>query len=776
MRRVTYETYPAGEPYAGRIGRTVQDSQAAWPATRTAPAGAPNVITIVLDDLGYAQIGCFGGLGGRVQTPHLDRLAGDGLRFRNFHVTPLCSPTRAALLTGRNAHAVGVGSIMEYATGYPGYNTMIPDETAMTPAILREHGYSTMALGKWHLTPDFENGPWGPFHRWPLAKGFERFYGFLPGETSQWEPELWRDHHRVEAPAGPEDGYHLSADLVDTATAWIDEQNAVTPDKPYYLYLAFGAMHAPHHAPREWIERYRGCFDDGWDVIREETLARQIELGVVPEGTTLADHNDGVRPWESFDEREQRVLCRQMETFAGFLSHTDHQIGRLVELLRERGELDDTVIAVVADNGASAEGGPHGLFHELSYFNRVPEDIGEMDHRLDEWGGPTSHPHYATGWAETGNTPNRWYKTTCHEGGTRVPLIVHWPSGIADPGAVRHQYGHAIDLLPTLLDLAGIEPPSVVAGVEQRAFDGASLRTAITEATGEPSRSIQHFECFGHRAVWREGWKAVALHVSTTHAFRVGMDPALAHDGDYDSDVWELYEVDRDFSETRDVSAEHPELLRELVDLWWSEAERHQVLPLDDRGSMRFNEPRPQAAVPRQLYTYSSRVLLGRSSSPDLRNRTFSVTADIDWEPGQEGAVASYGNFAGGFSLYVQGDRLHAAFAYLGRQEFGASAEIGLTAGRHAVGLVFERVEDHRGTVRVLVDGEEQARVEQVRTNPVVWTGGQGLQIGGDSISPVSRAYRAPFDFQGRLHGVRIGLDEQAAVAGDDGRLLAVQQ
>ncbi|TSD68461.1 arylsulfatase [Aeromicrobium piscarium] len=773
---MSYETYPAGSSYPGAVEPTVQESRPAWPAPRTAPDGAPNVVTIVLDDLGYAQIGCFGGLGGRIETPHLDRLAAEGLRFRNFHVTPLCSPTRAALLTGRNAHAVGVGSIMEYATGFPGYNTMIPDETAMTPAILREHGYSTMALGKWHLTPDAENGPWGPFDRWPLAKGFDRFYGFLPGETSQWAPELWRDHHRVEVPAGPEDGYHLSADLVDTACSWIDEQNAVTPDKPYYLYLAFGAMHAPHHAPREWIEKYRGCFDVGWDVIRRETLERQIELGVVPPDTRLADHNDGIRSWDSFSAQEQRVLCRQMETFAGFLAHTDHQIGRLVEMLRERGDLDDTVLAVVADNGASAEGGPHGLFHELSYFNRSPEDIEEMDRRLDEWGGPTSHPHYAAGWAEAGNTPNRWYKTTCHEGGTRVPLIVHWPAGITQPGAVREQYGHAIDLLPTLLDLADIQAPRTVAGVEQRPFDGASLRTAITEASGEPSRSVQHFECFGHRAVWRDGWKAVALHVSSTHAFRVGMDPALAHDGDYDRDVWELYRVDEDFSETRDLAAEEPELLRELVELWWSEAERNQVLPLDDRGSVRFNEPRPQATLPREVYSYSSRVMLGRSSSPDLRNRTFSVTAEIDWEPGQEGAVVSYGNFAGGFSLFVLEDRLHVAFAYLGRREFAAGDEVPLSPGRHVVGFSFERAADHVGVVRVFLDGEERVRLDQVRTNPILWSAGQGLQVGGDSISSVSRAYRSPFDFRGDVRSVRIGLDEQATVPGDDGRILAVQQ
>lgn len=771
-----FRTYEQSEGFNGDIGMTVASSTPAWRRPPTPPAGAPDVITIVLDDLGYAQLGCFGGLGGRISTPHIDALAQQGLRFRNFHATPLCSPTRAALLTGRNAHSVGVGMIMEYATGYPGYDSVIPADAAMTPAVLRGAGYATMALGKWHLTPEAENGPWGPFDRWPLAKGFDRYYGFMPGETSQWEPELWEDNHRVEAPGRPEDGYHLTADLVDRATAWIDEEKAVTPSRPYYLYLALGAMHAPHHAPREWIERYAGAFDDGWDVVRAETLAKQKELGVVPEDTELAPHNEGVRSWSEIGDDERRVLCRQMEAFAGFLSHTDDQIGRLLDFLRQSGRLDNTMIVLLSDNGASAEGGRSGLFHELSYFNRSPEDVQQMVDRLDEWGGPTSHPHYATGWAEAGNTPNRWYKTTCHEGGTRVPFIVHWPAGIDDPGAVRSQYAHVIDVAPTLLEAIGTQAPAEVAGVRQRPVDGVSMADILRTPTAPTGRSVQHFECFGHRSVWRDGWKASAIHNSSTHAFRTGRPPELTHDGDFDADEWELYHLDEDFAELRDLSAEQPELLRELVDLWWAEAETHGVLPLDDRGSPRLLDPRPRALEQRSKVVYSAPVMLGASSSPQLVGRSFEVSVDFEAQHGDTGALVSYGNWSGGFSLYLIDDRLHATMAYLGREEFPVSATEPLTPGRHRAVLRFTRNDEPGGaspsalaqppvvgTLGLELDGAPVGERPGVRSNPILWPVGQGLQVGGDSISSVSSDYQAPFPFGGQIHRVEVDVVSRQA-------------
>ena len=472
--------YEEGNEFPGVIGKTAKDSTPAWPVPRRAPEGAPNVLLIVLDDTGFGQIGCFGGLGGRVETPHMDRLAAGGLRYNNFHTTALCSPTRACLLTGRNHHTVGVASVMETATGYPGYNARIPKEAAMLPAVLVENGYNTMCLGKWHLAPDEHITASGPYDRWPLGQGFERFYGFLPGETSQWEPDLWHDNHKVDPPGTPEEGYHLNEDLADRAIEWITAQKAVTPSKPFFMYFATGAMHSPHHAPKEYIERYRGRFDAGWDVVREETLQKQKELGIVPEGTVLPPRNPGVRAWEELSDDEKRLFCRQMEVFAAFLTHTDDQIGRLLATWSRTGIMDDTLIILLSDNGASGEGGFSGLVSEMSFFNMSPETVEDMLAKIDKWGEPSTHPHYATGWAAAGNTPNRWYKQMVHEGGTRDPLIIHWPAHISDAGAIRSQFHHAVDITPTILEVLGLSMPAVVRGWPQMPLEGKSLAYSLS--------------------------------------------------------------------------------------------------------------------------------------------------------------------------------------------------------------------------------------------------------------------------------------------------------
>lgn len=774
-------TYPEGAAFPGHAAESARESQPAWPVATNAPDGAPNIVLIVLDDLGYAQLGCYGGLGGRISTPNIDALAQGGLRYRNFHATPLCSPTRAAMLSGRNAHTMGVGMIMEYATGYPGYNAMMPKDAALLPAILKENGYSTMALGKWHLAPDAEVGPWGPFDRWPLGQGFERFYGFLPGETSQWEPELWADNHRVEAPRSAQDGYHLSEDLVDVASRWITEKDVTFPSRPFFTYLALGAMHAPHHAPPEWIDRYRGAFDDGWDVIRAETLARQKELGVVPGDTQLSGHNECVANWDDLTDQQRRVYARQMEVFAGFLSHTDYQIGRLVDLLRDRGMLDNTLILVMSDNGASAEGGPDGLFHEMSYFNRSPENIDDMDARLDEWGTPSSHPHYATGWAEAGNTPNRWYKSFAHEGGTRVPFIAHWPAGIDERGTVRRQFTHVVDVTPTLLDLVGVPLPESVAGVTQREFEGASFRPTVNDADAPATRSVQYFECMGHRAVWKEGWKAVAVHRSTSFAYRIGLPPGTPlHDGDWDADRWELYRLDSDFAELDDRAEAEPDRLAELVDLWWREARKYQVLPLDDRGAERTRESRPMALEPQSTYVYDTAVMLGRSSSPDLRDRSFVVTAEIDASPDAEGVVVSFGSSSGGFSVFVENGHPHVVFSHLGRREYTIAAPDALPAGACQMRMRFERTRPNLGRVSLEIDGVDAGELEDVPTNPTMWSM-LGVQVGADSVSTVSRRYAAPNAFTGTVGQVAITLGDRpdARPAGgrdSESRIAEIQQ
>lgn len=633
--------YPEGTAFPGTISRTVAGSRPAWPLGPRPPAGAPNVVIVVLDDLGFGELGCFGG---RIDTPHLDRLAAGGLRYTNFHVNPMCSPTRAALLTGRNHHAVGVGLIMEWLSGFPGYHGRIPKEAAMLPAVLTQAGYSSMAVGKWHLTPVDEVTPIGPFDRWPLGQGFQRYYGFMTAQTDQLQPTLWVDNHRIDPPLPP--GYHLSEDLVDQSVAWIDEQQAVAPTRPFFLYLAFGAMHQPHQVAHEWWHPYRGRFADGWDVIRAQTLASQQRLGLVPAHTTLPARNPGVRAWAQLNSDEQRVCERQMEVYAGMLTHTDHQIGRLVAELERRGIFKDTVILVLSDNGASAEGGTLGHRSGVAAKNGATDSLANMLAALDQWGGPATSPHYASGWAMAGNTPNRWYKRFTHEGGTRAPLIVHAPQWIDDPGGVRSQFHHVVDVMPTVLELAHIQMPDIVNGHHQRPLEGVDFAYTLTDPTAPTRKQSQYFEMLGHRAIWADGWKAVATHWATPMLRDLEAGEYAVHDGDPDADRWELYHLDEDVSESRDVADEHPDTLRRLRDLWWSEADRHQVLPLNDRWA-RGGHP-AGIVEQRSNYTFYGPLRLTHCASPNLRNRSHVLTATVNIPPdGAEGVLVAHGGARG---------------------------------------------------------------------------------------------------------------------------------
>jgi arylsulfatase len=751
---MTLRTYPEGERHPGPIGRAAADSEPAWPVPPSPPAGAPNVLVILFDDLGFAQLGCFGGLGGRIRTPHIDRLAEQGLRYQNFHTTALCSPSRAALLTGRNHHSVGVAAIMERATGYPGYNGRIPKDTAMLPAVLVEQGYATMALGKWHLTPDEHISPAGPFDRFPLGQGFERFYGFLGGETSQWEPDLWEDNHRVQAPGRPEVGYHLSEDLVDHAIEWINSLKAVAPSKPFFTYLAFGATHSPHHVPREFIDAYRGVFDDGWDEIRRETLERQIEMGIVPAGTTLPGHNPGARAWAELTSDEQRLFARQMEVYAAMLTHTDAQIGRLVDFLERSGLRDDTLLMVMSDNGASAEGAADGRLDSFGYVNGEPDSIETMLAHLDDWGSPHTHPHYASGWAMAGNTPNRMYKAFVHEGGTRDPLVVSWPSRIADDGSIRTQFHHIVDIVPTVLEAIGLDWPDTVRGHTQRPVEGTSLLYSLTDASAPTTKRTQYFEMFAHRAIWADGWKAVALHWSQAMLARLGPIDHEMHDGDFDADRWELYHLDDDMSEMHDLADEHPEKLRELVDLWWAEAERYQVLPLDDSLLARLLVERPRVFEPREVYRYTARVRLPRQGSPVLRDRSYAISADVDVAEGSEGVIVSYGGVDGGLSLCVLDGHVHYVSNFLGRAHTVASSTDPLAPGARTIDVIFDRTAPNAGDVRLYVDGVLQTTVAVPRVNPIAFSSSEGLEVGSDTVSPVWPRYHSPFEFAGEIRRV----------------------
>ena len=735
--------------FEGRIGRYHWESEAWWPPEPRPPAGAPNVLLVVLDDVGFAQLGCFGS---DIATPNLDRLAAGGLRYSGFHTTALCSPTRACVLTGRNHHAVGMGRIVDLATGFPGYDARIPPSCAMLPAMLTPHGYAAYAVGKWHLTPEDEEHLGARRDRWPLGKGFERFYGFFPGETHQFVPALIHDNHHVEPPGRYEDGYHLTADLVDHAIEHVEDLRNVDVDKPWLLYLATGACHSPHQAPAEWVARYRGHFDRGWDEWRETTLARQKAEGLLSEHTELSPRPEWVPAWADLSDTERRVYARYMEAFAGYLSHTDHELGRLFDRLDAMGELHNTVVMVLSDNGASSEGGPTGSLNDGRVWNALPRTVEEAAERLDDIGGPRLHNNYPWGWTVAGNTPFRRWKRETHEGGVADPLIVHWPAGIAARGEVRHQYVHAIDLTPTLLDVIGIEPPATVAGVPQRPLDGVSFAETFTAADAPERHTTQYYEMLGCRALYHEGWKAVTYH--EVQADEPGLDQV----------TWELYDLRADPSECHDLAAAEPERLAAMIERWWVEAERHQVLPLDNRPFSELVFERASSVPPRARYTYwPGRAPVPESVAVNVRARAHTISAhvtipaDLDRV---EGVLAVQGSVLGGWSFHLLGDgRLCYVHNLVGWRLYRVEADVGrLAPGDHVLAFRFDPPR-----AELLVDGAVVGTGEVKRT---VWSRfsltGAGLTAGwSPDFSPADEDYRGRFEFTGTLH--RVDID----VAGD---------
>ncbi len=533
--------------FGGQIGRTYADSQPWWPPAKF-KQDAPNVVMVVLDDTGFAHLGCYGST---IETPNIDALAAGGLRYTGFHTTALCSPTRACLLTGRNHHAVGMRAISNFDTGFPNMRGAIPRSAATLAEILRESGYATFATGKWHLAPMAECSAAGPYTNWPLQKGFDRYYGFLQGETDQFFPELTHDNHFVDPPGGPEDGYHVSKDIVDRSCAMVRDLTSLVPERPFFLYCAFGAMHSPHQAPQSYLKKYRGRFDAGWDVARDEWFARQKAMGIVPPDTKLAPHNPGVKPWSELSVNQQRFAARLQEAFAAMLDHTDAQVGRLVSFLKSVGQWDNTLFILLSDNGASQEGGQAGVLDEMKWFNGIRESADEAVLRLDDIGGPDSHCNIPWGWAQAGNTPLKWYKQNTHGGGVRDPLIMHWPAGITAGGQTRDQFCHAIDIAPTIMDALGVATPDVVAGVPQTPVHGVSLTPSFADAGARLERGAQYFEMLGHRGILKDGWKAVTHHEPGTP---------------FDDDTWELYHLDDDFSEHDDLAQQEPERLKALID------------------------------------------------------------------------------------------------------------------------------------------------------------------------------------------------------------------
>jgi arylsulfatase A-like enzyme len=758
--------YPAGTPFPGVIGRTTGESTPAWPAPVRAEPGAPNVLIIVLDDTGFGQLGCYGS---PIATPNIDSLAQGGLLYNNMHTTALCSPSRSCVVTGRNHHANATAAINELATGYPGYNGNIPFENGFLSEILVEHGYSTYMVGKWHLMPSEYESAAGPFDRWPLGRGFERFYGFLGGDTSQWTPDLIYDKHQVEPPRTPGEGYHLSEDLADKAIEFIADAKQVAPHKPFYLHFCPGAAHAPHHVAKEWADRYKGQFDDGWDAYRERVLARQKELGVMGADAKLSRHDPDVPAWESISPDARKLASRYMEVFAGFLSHTDHHIGRLFDFLKEIGEFENTIVMLVSDNGASAEGGITGTTNELQFFNNAPESLEDSLEVIDEIGGPTTFNHYPWGWTWAGNAPFRRWKRETYRGGVTDPFLIHWPKGIESRGEVRSQYGHIIDMVPTVLDLLAIEPPATIRGVPQSPMHGVSLAYSFDDAATPTHHGTQYFEMFGHRAIDHDGWRAVCPWPgpSFEEAGKPFGAPISAETlNDLDANHWELYHVSEDPSENHNIADAHRDKLIEMIAMWYVEAGKYDVLPLDGSALERLMTERPQIAESRTSYTYRPGTqTVPFYGAPRLLNRPHSFTADVEIEDGAEGVLLCQGSAVGGWSFYVKDGGLHYVHNYVRRDIFSVSSPETVPDGRHELRFEFEPTGEPDlatgrgapGRAQLYIDRDLVAETDLPYTTPVILNPG-GLTCGADPGSPVSPDYQAPFRFTGKLHTVTVDI------------------
>jgi arylsulfatase len=729
-----------------RIGRTLADSEPYWPPKPKAPRGAPNILVVLFDDVGFSDFGCYGS---PIKTPTIDALAAEGLRYTGFHTTAMCSTTRAALLTGRNHHSVGMGCLANFDSGYPGYRGKISRDAGTLPEMLRPHGYRNYMVGKWHVTSLSETGPAGPFDGWPLGRGFDRYYGFMDAETDQYSPEIVRDNTPIDAPAAYADGYHLTEDLVDQSIRFLADHQADAPETPWLLWLAPGACHAPHQAPREIIEEYDAVFAHGWDVERERRLARQKAMGIVPADTRLPPRNDGVRAWDDCGKDEKRVFTRLQAAFAAMLDHADRHLARLIAFLEETGVRDDTLIFVLSDNGASQEGGPLGFVNAMGPYNMKFEPMAEKLARIDDIGGPDSHTNFPHGWAMASNTPLRRYKQNTHGGGIRDPLVVTWRNGLGARGELRDRFCHAVDFAPTVLEVLGLTAPDSVNGVAQKPLEGESFAASFADPRTPARTRPQYFEMFGHRGIWKDGWKAVAFH-----------PPGYP----FDKDAWELFRLDADFSETDDLAQAEPERLAALQALWWEEAERRQVLPLDDRFAPRFAENATRVQGARKRFVFHRGMgHLPTDAAPDIRSRSYRIEAEVTIPPaGAEGVLLAHGDATCGYSLFVRDGRLHHVLN-VGGLHVPVSSDRTIAPGARRLGVTVRQGQTRRFTLTI--DGAPAGEIETPYgfATLISWS---GLDIGRDRGSPVAD-YPAPFTFTGGLRKVTVTMDEDQALDGE---------
>ena len=726
--------------HGGKIGKTVQDSQPFWPEAPKRPKGAPNILVILFDDVGFSDLGCYGS---PIETPAIDAIARRGLRYTGFHTTAMCSTTRAALLTGRNHHSVGVGCLANFDSGYPGYRGKISREAGTIAEMLRPHGYRNYMLGKWHVTPLTESGATGPFDGWPLGRGFDRYYGFMDAETDQFAPELVRDNTPVDPPGTFATGYHLTSDLVDQAIRYLADHVADNAETPWLTWLAFGACHAPHQAPFNLVSKYDPVFAAGWDTERERRLARQIEMGIVPMGTQLPPRNDSVRAWADVAEPERRLFTRLQAAYAAMLDHADQHIGRLMAFLESSGQLDDTLVIVMSDNGASQEGGPFGMINAMGPYNLRRESLEEKIARIEDIGGPDTHSNFPWGWAMAANTPLRRYKQNTHGGGIRDPLVMAWDKGIAAQGELRHQFCHASDLVPTLLDIVGVKAPKAINGVKQMPLEGTSFAKSLRNKKAKSKSKPQYFEMFGHRGLVQDGWKAVSFH-----------PPG----GDFAADKWELYHLDKDFNETNDLAEKEPERLKAMIGEWWRQAEASKVLPLDDRFAPRFADNAKRFHGPRNRFVFHAGMgHVPTDVAPDVRNRTYTIEADAHVDgPMTEGVLIAHGDATTGYSLYMKDGKL-AYDMNIGGEHHLIVSEHPVPAGNRRLGVRMRRNQG-RNIATLLVDGEPAGSFD-TQNGFVSFISWSGLDIGRDRSSPVSH-YEAPFAFTGKLRKVTVLMDD----------------
>jgi arylsulfatase A-like enzyme len=746
--------------FPGEVGRTYLDSDPAqFPKPVKAPDGAPNILLILIDDCGFGQYGTFGG---GIPSPTMDRLAAEGLRYNCFHTTALCSPSRAALITGRNHHSAAFAGITEAATGYDGYTCVLPRSCGTVGEVLRQNGYMTAWIGKNHNTPTWETSAAGPFDRWANGLGFDYFYGFNAGDMNHWNPILYQNRDLV--PASTDPNYHLTTDIVDKAIAWVRQAKSISPDRPYFLYVATGATHAPHHTPKEWIEKFKGQFDEGWDKYREQTLERQKKLGVVPKETKLTVRSKGLPTWDSLNADQKRLYARMMEVFAGYAAHCDHELGRVVDAAKQLPDSDNTIIIYIAgDNGASAEGGLEGSLCENMFFNGFPEKWQDNIKAIDELGGPKHFNHFPSSWAHAMNAPFQWTKQVAsHFGGTRNPMIISWPTRIKDKGGLRPQFLHVIDIAPTLYELCGITAPTELNGVKQKPIEGISFAFTFDDANAKSLRKTQYFELFCNRGLYHDGWMASSPCFVPWAPDRGEFDP--------DKAPWELYKVDEDFSQANDLAQRNPEKLRELQDLWWVEAAKYSVLPLDWRGTIRLNAEamgRPSLIAGRTKMTYYSGTIgVPDAAAPPMCNKSWTITAEIEVPDDKaNGMIVTHGGLEGGYGLYLRDGKPTFVYNFLSVERFTFAAKDALPKGKAKLVVDFAYDGGGRGNggrITMSANDKKIAEGRLERSIPIQFSLGEGLDIGRDVGSPIDFTYQLPFVFTGKIDNVTIELKTEA--------------